>query len=404
MQFERKLLKALRERIDSPEIVVVTGMRRVGKTTALRMIYDEIPSLNKAFIDIENPIEQRIFEEKDFNNIWANLQPYGISTREKVYLFLDEIQAMPGIVKAIKYLYDHTGAGAPAFAPPAIKFFLTGSSSYYLKNLFPESLAGRKRIFELHPLDFEEFLIFRGQARPFLGALAAKERDKNAVRFEKERKLYDEYLAWGGFPQVALAEDARDKAATLNDIIKSYFEKDVRLISDFRQINQFRDLLLLLLQRAGSRLDVTKLASEAGLSRDTVYSYLAFLQGTYAIDLILPHTLNRDREISGARKVYICDNGFLNYFGKAGGGALLENAVYLNLRQYGEIRYYQRRTGRELDFVLPGLQAGIEVKQRGDSHDLRRVSALGQSLKLREQYVATLEFSDLPGIIPALDL
>lgn len=64
MQFDRKILKALRERIDSPEIVVVTGMRRVGKTTALRMIYDEIPSVNKAFIDIENPIEQRIFEEK----------------------------------------------------------------------------------------------------------------------------------------------------------------------------------------------------------------------------------------------------------------------------------------------------------------------------------------------------
>ena len=402
MQFERKILKALRERIDTPEIVVVTGMRRVGKTTALRMIHDEIPGGNKAFIDIENPIDQRIFEEKDFNNIWANLQAYGITTREKAYLFLDEIQAMPDIVKAVKYLYDHAGEGSAA--PPGVKFFLTGSSSYYLKNLFPESLAGRKRIFELHPLDFEEFLIFKGQSRPFSETLAARESEKNAVRFEKERKLYEEYLAWGGFPQVALAEDPHDKAALLNDIIKSYFEKDVRLISDFRQINQFRDLLLLLLKRAGSRLDVTKLASEASLSRDTVYSYLAFLQGTYVIDLIPPYTLNRDREISGAKKVYVCDNGFLNYFGKVDDGALLENAVYLNLRQYGEVRYYQRRTGRELDFILPELQAGVEVKQRGDSHDLRRVAALGQSLKLREQYVATREFSDLPGLIPAQDL
>jgi predicted AAA+ superfamily ATPase len=402
MHFERKILKALRERIDTPEIVVVTGMRRVGKTTALRIIHDEIPSRNKAFIDIENPIDQRIFEEKDFNNIWANLQAYGISVREKAYLFLDEIQAMPDIVKAVKYLYDHAGNGAPA--PPGVKFFLTGSSSYYLKNLFPESLAGRKRIFELHPLDFEEFLIFRGQSRPFFETLAAKERGKNSIRFEKERKLYDEYLTWGGFPQVALTDDPRDKAAQLSDIIKSYFEKDVRLISDFRHISQFRDLLLLLLKRSGSRLDVTKLASEASLSRDTVYSYLTFLQGTYLIDLISPYTLNRDREISGTKKVYVCDNGFLNYFGKVDDGALLGNAVYLNLRQYGEIRYYQRRTGRELDFILPGIQSGIEVKQTGDAHDARRVATLGKTLKLREQYVVTRKFSDLPGLIPAQDL
>ena len=402
MRFERKLLATLRERVDTPEIVVVTGMRRVGKTTALRMIHDEIPSRNKAFIDIENPIDQQAFEEKDFNNIWANLQAYGISAREKAYIFLDEIQAMPDIVKAVKYLHDHAGEGASA--PPGVKFFLTGSSSYYLKNLFPESLVGRKRILELAPLDFEEFLSFKGQSRPFAETLAAKEKEKNAVRFEKERKLYDEYLAWGGFPQVVLAEDAADKAALLNDIIKSYFEKDVRLISDFRQINQLRDLLLLLLQRAGSRLDVTKLASEASLSRDTVYAYLAFLQGTYVVDLIMPYTLNRDREISGTRKVYLCDTGFLNYFGKIDQGTLLENAVYLNLRRMGEVRYYQRRTGRELDFILPELQAGVEVKQRGDSNDLRRVTALGKELKLREQYVVTREFNELPGFIPAQDL
>ena len=66
MQFERKILAQLKTRIESPEVVVVTGMRRVGKTTALTMLFDEISSRNKAFIDIENPIEQRIFEEKDF--------------------------------------------------------------------------------------------------------------------------------------------------------------------------------------------------------------------------------------------------------------------------------------------------------------------------------------------------
>ena len=85
-------------------------------------------------------------------------------------------------------------------------------------------------------------------------------------------------------------------------------------------------------------------------------------------------------------------------------GALLENGVYLNLRKYGEIRYYQRRTGRELDFILPEMQTGIEVKQTGDARDIRRVAALAQGLNLKEQYVVTREFRDLPGLIPAQDL
>ena len=131
MRFHRKLLDNIEPKLDSKEIIVITGMRRVGKTTLLQMIYDRVASSNKAFLDIENILEQRTFEEVDYNNIWANLRAYGVTNEEKAYIFLDEIQAMPQIVKAIKYLYDHYD----------VKFFLTGSSSFYLKNLFPESLA-----------------------------------------------------------------------------------------------------------------------------------------------------------------------------------------------------------------------------------------------------------------------
>ena len=129
MLYPRKILQPLKKHLETKEIVVLTGMRRVGKTTAFRMIYKEIKSKNKVFLDIENPIEQKIFEEADYNNIWANLKPFGITNKEKAFIFLDEIQSAPEIVKAIKYLYDHYD----------VKFFLTGSSSFYLKNLFPES-------------------------------------------------------------------------------------------------------------------------------------------------------------------------------------------------------------------------------------------------------------------------
>lgn len=394
MLFRRKIHPLLESHMLTPEIVTLTGMRRVGKTTVLRMIFDEIESTNKVFLDIENPLDQRIFEEADYNNIWHNLQAYGLSTKEKAFLFLDEIQASPTIVKPIKYLHDHYD----------VKFFLTGSSSFYLKNLFSESLAGRKIIFELYPLDFSEFMVFKEHSQEFHDDFASKDTNKNRVVFEKAKKLYEEYLEFGGFPQVVLTEDYQQKLYQLNDIFKSYFEMEVQHLADFKQINNFRDLLLLLLQRTGSKLEITKLASEIGVSRDTIYSYIAFLQGTYFIDLVSPHTRNRDREVSGARKVYFCDNGFIHHFGKVSDGSLLENSAYLNLRKYGPVMYYQKRSGPEIDFVLPERNIALEVKKTGTQRDYNKLTSVGRTLGIDKCYVVTQEFNESPGFIPATEL
>jgi predicted AAA+ superfamily ATPase len=116
-------------------------LRPAGKTTLLRHLYGLTPSKNKAFFDFENSLETKVFEEENFNAIWDNLANYGVNKGKKAYIFIDEIQNLPIISRVVKYLYDHYET----------KFFLTGSSSFYLKNLFPESLAGRKFVFELFP-------------------------------------------------------------------------------------------------------------------------------------------------------------------------------------------------------------------------------------------------------------
>jgi hypothetical protein len=394
MHYPRLAQKYIDPWIDKKEIVVVTGMRRTGKTTLLRMIYEKIGSSNKVFLDMENVLEQRIFEETDFNNVWANLKPYGVTNKERAHIFIDEVQARPGVVMAIKYLHDHYDA----------KFFLTGSSSFYLKNLFPESLAGRKVAFELMPLDFREFLVFKGREAPEGDGLGEAESRKNAVRHETRVKLFDEYLAFGGFPQVVLAEREEDKRLHLNDIFSSYFEKDVRALADFRNRTAFRDLLLLLMQRAGSKVEAAKLASEVGVVRPTVLSYLAFLEGTYFIFLVEPFSRNRDREVSGARKVYFCDNGFLSQFGRVSEGGLLENAVYLNLRKHGAVRYYQKRTGPEIDFVIPDKGLAVEVKSRGNDRDMARLDKLAEAMGLAERYIVSREYTDGRGIIPATEI
>lgn len=394
MRFYRKILNQLKTQLDSKEIIVITGMRRVGKTTILQMIYDQIDSGNKVFLDIENILEQRIFEEVDYNNIWANLQAYGITSKKKSFIFLDEIQAMPQIVKAVKYLYDHYD----------VKFFLTGSSSFYLKNLFPESLAGRKIVFEMFPLTFEEFLLFKGSARHQNLTFKEKAMRKNRVAYEKNKKLFQEYLNFGGFPQVVLSEDQAQKKLYLKDIFTSYFEMDVRRMADFRQMGAFRDLLLLLMQRVGTRLEISKLSSEIGISRETVYSYLNFLEGSYFIFRVPPFSRSVDREVSGTRKLYFCDNGIINLFGKVSEGALLENAVFKNIQQHGKVHYYQKRSGAEIDFILPDEGIAFEVKRKAHPQDMTKLRRLSGSLNLAECYVLSQDFSEVPESILMQDL
>jgi len=393
MMYTRKILPKIEKYIKSKEILVLTGMRRVGKTTLYRTIFDSIKSKNKVFLDVENPITQKIFEEDDYDNIIVNLRDLGIDVKKKSYIFLDEIQAMPEIVRAIKYLYDHYD----------IKFFVTGSSSFYLKNIFPESLAGRKYVFEMFPLDFEEFLMFKNISKKFYASFAQKDKNKNAIFYEKNKKLYEEYMRYGGFPGVVLAGTAEEKKMKLNDIFKSYFEKDVKNLADFREIKALRDLILLLMQRVGSKLEITKLSSEIGVSRETIYSFLSFLEGTYFVHFIEPFSRNVDREISGGKKVYLCDNGILNNFAKVSEGSLFENSTFLDLKKYGKINYYQKRIGGEVDFVI-NKKIAIEIKTKGDDSDLKKLEKISKSLKIKQYYLVTREFNKKNKFVPALEV
>jgi len=391
--YDRRLSSVLLKEIELSRIVVLTGMRQVGKTTLMRQIYNTIETKHKLFLDLENPLNQKLFEEENFDNILANFKKLGFSLGKKSFIFLDEVQSAPDIVKAVKYLYDHY----------QIKFFLTGSSSFYLKNLFPESLAGRKVVYELFPLDFEEFLLFKEKQRktPFRFLLKAK--NKNRVSYQLYNKLLEEYLEYGGFPAVVLSEDKEIKREILGDIFTSYFEKDVRSLADFRELNKLRDLILLLTNRVGSKIEISKIASEIGVSRETVYSYLNFLEKTYFIFLISPFSQNRDIEVRAAKKLYFCDTGILNYLGKVSYGSIFENFVFNNLRKYGVINYYQRYKGQEIDFIIDGRFA-FEVKIKTSEFDIKRLKRIANSLRIKECYIITHDYYDLPWVILAQDL
>lgn len=383
MLIERDIYSKIKTVIDSEEAIVVTGMRRVGKTTLLRQIFESVKSENKIFLDLENPLNQKYFEEVNYEKILDNLEFLGLNSSKKSYVFLDEIQFVKNIPSVVKYLLDHH----------KIKFFLSGSSSFYLKNLFSESLAGRKYIFEIFPFSFNEFLKIK---KAEFNLKNIKKKISQPV-FDEISRYFDEYILYGGFPGVIQKESAAEKKMMLEDIFSSYFQLEIKQMGDFKKINVIRDMILLLMERVGSKLDIQKLSIELGVARETIYNYIAFLEDTYFINLIKPHSRNKDIEIRGASKFYLCDTGLINHFAKASDGAIFENIVFNALKLRGGVNYYQRKSGVEIDFILD-KKIAFEVKISPSEYDLKKLKSLAAELELKFKIVSK-KFNKLKNMI-----
>ena len=380
----RFIINDIKKYWDAPEAIVVTGMRRTGKTTLLQFIYEQIDSQNKIFLDLENPLNRKYFEEDNYERIKISFQILGIDFSIKSHIFLDEIQFVKNLPSVVKYFIDHY----------QVKFFLTGSASYYLKNLFTESLAGRKVIFELFPLSFQEFLTFK----EVTVKIPADVNHITRPIFDLLSPLYEEYMLFGGFPGLVLKSSFDEKKKALEDIFTSFFQLEVIQLGDFRKNDVILDLMLLLMQRLGSRLDIQKISKELGVSRITIQSYIAFLEGTYFIKTIRPFGLGRNSEIRKMPKIYMCDTGLANHFARLDYGALFENSVFQNLRMHGEISYYRKKTGVEIDFILDQKQA-YEVKVSPQISDVRKLHGLAQGLNLEGFNVVSKNYCNLESVI-----
>ncbi|MFH1252932.1 MAG: ATP-binding protein [Candidatus Uhrbacteria bacterium] len=365
MIFQRKIHQKIKKHLNVKQVIVITGLRRVGKTTILKQLLSEIKSGNKIYFDLEKISDREIFDQKNYDNVILDLEKRGIDIKKKIYLAIDEIQFLPNITSVIKYLYDHYN----------IKFLVTGSSSYYLKNLFTQSLAGRKIVFELFPLDFGEFLIFKEIPYKNLNSF---EQSFSASEYERLKNHYEEFINFGGFPEVVLAKNTILKKELLNDIISSYVNIDIKSLSDFRKDKEIYNLIKMLAARIGTRIDYNKLASLTGLNRHTVEEYLNFFEKTYLISRIPVYSHNTDREIVKAQKVYFCDNGLVDILAENSGGAKFENAFFQQIRQLGDVRYYALKNGKEIDFVL-NKKIALETKEsptKIDQNNLARLSKI----------------------------
>lgn len=369
MYIERNIYPSIHSYLNKKQIIVITGMRRTGRTTILKKLLEDSKNSNKIYFDLERIDNREIFSEKNYDNILLALQKQGIDLKKPILIGLDEIQFLPHIPSVLKYLYDHYN----------IKFIVTGSSSYYIKNLFSESLSGRKIIFELNTLSFGEFLRFKNIGKIF-GNYINIIFDKN--EYERIFPYYENYIKCGGFPDVALSENDGEIKNFLNDLISSYINIDIKSIVDFRKIKDFYNLLRILSSRAGNKIDYSKISILTGISRPTVVNYIEFLENTYIIKRINVHSNNPDREITKAQKLYFCDNGILNILGDITSGQQFENCVFNQLKNSGEISYYSLKNGNEIDFIL-NKKTAFEVKETPAIFYLPPLEKISKTAKLK---------------------
>jgi hypothetical protein len=219
------------------------------------------------------------------------------------------------------------------------------------------------------------------------------------VDFKKRELDYNEYLKFGGFPEVVLTKNEETKKDILKNIFSSFFEKDLMLLSDFNDIREIRDLILLLVPRVGSMIDVSRLAEELKTNRPRIYSYLEFLQGVFFIRLLSKFSKSIDRSVAGGRKVYFADTGILNMIGDVNEAQLLENAVVNQFSRYGNLSFYNKRNISEIDIILD-KKIGFEIKSRGTRKDQNKIEKIIQSIKIEKAFIVSKNFEkDLKNII-----
>jgi predicted AAA+ superfamily ATPase len=303
------------------EIVFVKGVRRSGKSTILRnhienLIAKGIDKNRILFVNLEDP---RFASHLSLDLLEAIKESYlyYLSPTEKPYIFLDEIQNIDNFEKWFVKEYE-LGMS---------HLFATGSNSKLLSREISSSLSGRYLGVYVSPLSFREFLDFKKVESVTPYAFATKK-----LQIEK---YFEEFMNYGGFPQVVLTEDISLKEAELKSYFDSILLRDVVArykLDNFRSLEQ---LSILLLSSIANPMSVTKVKKKLGVSFDLASRYFEYLENTYMIQTIPLFDWSLQKQFTNPRKVYSIDTGLSKRVSFEVGkriGDLLENIVYLELK------------------------------------------------------------------------
>jgi predicted AAA+ superfamily ATPase len=372
---ERKLFSALKEHLSQREISLIVGPRQAGKTTLMLALkeYLEKQGARTLFMSLDFESDQPFFDSQRslINKIQLEIG------KDKGFVFIDEIQRKENAGIYLKGLYD---MNLP------YKFIVSGSGSMELKEKIHESLVGRKRVFELSTINFEEFVHFRTEYR-YRDRLF----DFFSVEKGRTRDFLIEYLNFGGYPRVVLEAELREKRRIMDEIYRSYLERDVSYLLKVEKVEAFSSLIRTLASQVGLMVNYSELSSTIGISLVTVKNYLFYAEKTFILQRVSPYFRNIRKEITKSPVMYFQDLGLRNYaLGWWGNlreandlGFPFQNFVLHLLREKvaetpAGIRFWRTKDNAEIDFILDYGQKVLPVEVK--FKDLKEAAA-GRSLR-----------------------
>lgn len=375
---ERNQLSVFAKKQKLPHIIVITGLRRVGKSTLLRQIIKKHYS-DKNFYYINFEDERLLnFDAKNFNAIYeAQIELYG---KEKTF-FIDEIQNVKNFETFVRRFYEQ-----------GFKFIITGSNANLLSREIGTKLTGRYLTINIKPFSFNEYLKIK--------KITIK--DETLCETEsiaKLKKYFDKYLLVGGMPEYLIYKNPELLTQTYNDIVI----KDIAVRYKVDNLLLMRELYQYLIANFTNKFSYTSLKKIFQLgSVHTVKKYISFLEESFFISVVNKFDYSIKKQIVNEKKVYVLDNGFIplisNRMNKDTGW-LLENFVFNNLNDLASVYYFN--TNGECDFVIQekkkitmAIQVCWELNSDNRERELKGLLNAMKEFKLKNGLVITSNQED----------
>ena len=284
---DRDIYQKTKKFLPLPQMIAYTGLRRVGKTTLMFKIVEDY--IRTGF-DPRNIIYFS-FDEFRATEIRAVLKEYEELLEKdfrkgRYLLLLDEVQKLVNWEDQLKRVYDTFGKN--------LKIILSGSESLLIKDRSREALAGRLFDFKVETLSFKEFLLFRGIEFEPIGL------------YEKELSgLFEEFMATLGFPELVNVKDKSIiKKYVKESIVEKIFYVDIPQLFKISDVSVLESLLSILMEEPGQLLELSDLAKELKLSRQTLSSYLTYLEESFLLRKLYNFSKSRRKEERKLKKYY----------------------------------------------------------------------------------------------------
>jgi len=358
-KIKRKLFNELVDHLEAKEISLLVGPRQAGKTTMMTQLRNYLNKKGEKTLFLNLDYEADLIFFQSQNDLIRKMDlELG---RKKSFVFIDEIQRKENAGLFLKGLYD---------LDLPYKFIVSGSGSLDLKEKIHESLAGRKRIFELGTVSFQEFVDFKTEYH-----YSQKMAEFFDLEKEKALAFLVEYLNFGGYPRVVLEPELVEKTKIINEIFRSYVEKDIAYFLGVNRVDAFNLLIRILASQTGQIIKYSKLAEECGISVATLKNYLWYAQKTFSIKIILPYFKNKHKEITKAPSAYFYDLGMRNFslglFGNLSRsdqmGFIFQNFVANRLIEKiantsKNLNFWRTMDRAEVDFVLDDNETVVPIE------------------------------------------